>query len=389
MCHLDGVERLGQRTDLVYLDQDRVGATGLDTLLQEIYVGHEQVVAHELAFVADLGGQQLPAFPVVLRHTVLDRVDGVFRYERLEVLDLLLRAALGTLLAFELGVVVHAVGVELRRSAVHADRHIAAFAFAAGLVTGHLDCLEDRLDSVLRTVQRGSETALVTDRRRKVALVEHLLQVVEHLGAHADSLLERGGTHGTDHELLECDRGVRVRTAVDDVHHRDGQRLGVRAADIAVERHAEIVGSGTCNGQRHAEDGVCAELRLGRRTVERDHGLVDTHLVGNVHADDGRGDHLVDILDGVQYALAQVTALIAVAELERFVLARRCAARNGCASECTRNGANFDLDGRIASRVEDFPCVNLYNLHSCKRLNLWFEIMTSFFAPQRYKIIVN
>ena len=65
---------------------------------------------------------------------------------------------------------------------------------------------------------------------------------------------------------------------------------------------------------------------LGRRTVERDHGLVDTDLVGYVHADDGRGDHLVDILDGVQYALAQVTALVAVAELERFVLARRCAA---------------------------------------------------------------
>ena len=151
----------------------------------------------------------------------------------------------------------------------------------------------------------------------------------------------------------------------------------------------DLVFRGTCNGQRHAEDGVCAELRLGRRTVERDHGLVDTHLVGNVHADDGRGDHLVDILDGVQYALAQVTALVAVAELERFVLARRCAARNGCAAECAGYGTYFDLDGRVTSRIEDFSCMDLYNLHSCKRLNLWFEIMTSFFAPQRYKIIVN
>ena len=167
----------------------------------------------------------------------------------------------------------------------------------------------------------------------------------------------------TDHELLERNGGVGVRTAVDDVHHRHGQRLGVGTADVAVEGHAEVVGGSAGYGQRNAQNGVGAQLRLGLRAVEGDHRLVDAYLVGHVHADDGRSDHLVDILHGVHNALAQIAALVAVAKLESLVLTRRCAARHGSTTESTRYGAHFDLDGRISSRVEDLSCVNFYNLH--------------------------
>ena len=219
--------------------------------------------------------------------------------------------------------------------------------------------------------------------------MEHLLEVVEHLGAHAQPLLERRCAHGTDHELLKCDGSVGVRTAVDDVHHRHGQRLGVRTADITVEGHAEIVGSGAGHGQRYAEDGVGTQIRLGLRAVEGDHRLVDTHLIGHVHADDRGSDLLVDVLHGVQHALAQIAALVAVTKLEGLVLARRRAARYGCTAECARYGTNFDLDGRIASRVEDLSCVNLYNLHSCNSLILWFTNLFVRFRPQRYEIIAK
>ena len=362
--HLDSVERLGQRTDLVHLDEDRVGAAHLDALAQEIHVRYEQVVADELAFVAQLAREQLPALPVVLGHAVLDRVDRVFGHEPLEVLDLLLRRTLGALLAFELRIVVYAVLIELRRSAVHADRHVAALTLAAGFISGSLDGFDDRIERVLRTVQRGSETALVAHGRRKAAVVEHLLQVVEHLGAHAHGLLERRSAHGADHELLKSDGSVGVRTAVDDVHHRHGQTLGVRTADITVERHAEVVGGGTGHGQRNAEDGIGAQIRLGLGAVELDHRLVDADLIGYVHADDGGCDHLVHVPHGFLHALAQIAALVAVAQFERLVLAGRGTARNGCAAEGAGYGTNFDLHGRITSRIEDFPCMNLYNLHT-------------------------
>ena len=50
--HLDGLQRLGNRTDLVQLDQDGVACTQLDALGQTLGIGNEQVVAHQLDLAA-------------------------------------------------------------------------------------------------------------------------------------------------------------------------------------------------------------------------------------------------------------------------------------------------------------------------------------------------
>ena len=72
LCEFYGAESFGERTDLVYLYEDRVGATFFDTAFEVLDIGYEQVVAYELATVADKVGENLPACPVVFRHTVLD-----------------------------------------------------------------------------------------------------------------------------------------------------------------------------------------------------------------------------------------------------------------------------------------------------------------------------
>ena len=46
--HLNGLQRLRDRTDLVQLDQDGVAAAQADALGQALSVGDEQVVAHQL-----------------------------------------------------------------------------------------------------------------------------------------------------------------------------------------------------------------------------------------------------------------------------------------------------------------------------------------------------
>ena len=56
-------------------------------------VGDEEVVADELHAAAELGGEQLPAFPVVLGEAVLDGDDGVFRAQRVVDADQLFAAA--------------------------------------------------------------------------------------------------------------------------------------------------------------------------------------------------------------------------------------------------------------------------------------------------------
>ena len=54
---------LGESADLVHLDEDRVGHAEVDSLLEEVDVGDEEVVADDLNFVADLVGESLSSRP--------------------------------------------------------------------------------------------------------------------------------------------------------------------------------------------------------------------------------------------------------------------------------------------------------------------------------------
>ena len=49
----------------------------VDAFLQDLGVGHEQVVAHQLHVLAQALGQDLPAVPVAFVHAVFDADDGV------------------------------------------------------------------------------------------------------------------------------------------------------------------------------------------------------------------------------------------------------------------------------------------------------------------------
>src|SRR5690606_2120234 len=61
--HLNGFQGLGQRANLVELDQDRVADALVDAFLENLGVGHEQVVTDQLYLLTDLVGQHLPARP--------------------------------------------------------------------------------------------------------------------------------------------------------------------------------------------------------------------------------------------------------------------------------------------------------------------------------------
>src|SRR5207244_12846893 len=74
---VDGVEGFADGADLVYLDQNAVGDVLVDSLLQELDVGDEEVVANELNLVADLFRQVRPAFPIVFGEAVFERDDRI------------------------------------------------------------------------------------------------------------------------------------------------------------------------------------------------------------------------------------------------------------------------------------------------------------------------
>ena len=119
--HPDRLEGLGQGADLVDLDEDRVGDAGLDPAAQALGVGDEEVVADELAAVADLVGQGLPAVPVLLVHPVLDRDDRV-AVDRVGPVGGQLGRGERAVLVGEL---VGAVGEDLARRRVERDEDVA------------------------------------------------------------------------------------------------------------------------------------------------------------------------------------------------------------------------------------------------------------------------
>ena len=91
--------------------------------------------------------------------------------------------------------------------------------------------------------------------------------------------------------------------------------MGVDAAQVLVQRKTRRLGSGAGDGQRHAQDGVGTELGLVGGTVRGNQCGIDGALIEGVEAHDCVGALIIDVLDGLRDALAQVAALVAIAQL--------------------------------------------------------------------------
>ena len=248
--HAHRLERLGERADLVHLDEDRVRHAEVDAAAQPLGVRDEEVVPDQLDALAEPVGQRLPPVPVLLGHAVLDRDDRVALGQLDPVVGELRRAQLAALVSQLVG----AVAVELAGRGVERDRHLLA-----GAVAGGLDPGQQQLQRVGIRIEVGGEASLVPDRGTEPALEQGPLQPVEDLDAGAQRLGEGREPHRRDHELLEVHLVVGVGAAVQDVHQRHRQDVRGLPAQVAPERHALLRGGGLRGGERHAEDRVRAE----------------------------------------------------------------------------------------------------------------------------------
>ncbi len=188
---------------------------------------------------------------------------------------------------------------------------------------------------------------------------ENPSQGVEDLGGPAERFPKRGGAQRSDHELLDVESVGRVRPAVQDVHERHGQESREGAPQVAVEGQAQLLRRGTRVRQRHAEDGVRAELRLVRGPVQVAERLVESDLVEGFAAADRGRDHLVHVPDRPQHPFPSIPLGVPVAELECLVSARRRAAGNGRPTGAAGPEEDLHLDGGIAPRVEDFTALDM------------------------------
>ena len=77
MRQLDSLQGLGDRADLIELNEDGITAAELDPFRQALRIGYEQIVPNQLNPAAELLRHQLPAFPVLFIEAVLNGINGV------------------------------------------------------------------------------------------------------------------------------------------------------------------------------------------------------------------------------------------------------------------------------------------------------------------------
>jgi hypothetical protein len=228
----------------------------------------------------------------------------------------------------------------------------------------------------------GVKPPLVTDCGAHALVVDDLLQGVEHLGAIAHRLAEARGAHGDDHELLQVQVVVGVRTAVDDVHHRHRQLVAVHAAEIAVQGQAGFFRGGARDGHRDRQHGVCAQAALVFGAIEVDQGLVQKGLFGGVQAQHGFGDFGVDVLDGLEHAFAQVAGFVTVAQLDGLARAGGGTRGHGGAAHDAGFQQHVALDGGVAAAVEDFTPDDVNNsAHDSLSFSMVWTQMTGASTP--------
>ncbi len=196
---------------------------------------------------------------------------------------------------------------KFRRSGIQSNGHILS-RFQTGLFNG----FQHHLNGFFVGFQIGGETAFITHIGGLSAVFQHPLQGVEHFRPPTQGFAETGSAYGHNHELLEINGIVRMFSAIEDVHHRNGQPMGMNAAQIAEQLYTVLLRSRFGTSQGYAQNGVGAEVPLVFRAVQLNHTCIDNVLTVYGIAIQFLRNGLVDGLHRLQHALSFVQTLIVI-----------------------------------------------------------------------------
>jgi len=136
---------------------------------------------------------------------------------------------------------------------------------------------------------------------------------------------------------------------------------------VGVQWQILVLCSRLGRSQGHGEDGVGAQGCLVFGTVELDHRVVEGFLVAWVSAQQQIADRTVDVGYRLEHTFAQVTALVAITQLERFTRASGCTGRRAGAADDAVVEKHVRFHGGIATGVENFTTFDVDDFcHCCK-----------------------
>ena len=137
--------------------------------------------------------------------------------------------------------------------------------------------------------------------------------------------------------------------------------MRVTSSHICKKRHSCLRGGGLGDGQADAENCVGAEPGLVLGAIDIDHQPVDRDLVLRIAPGQGVEQLALDRVQSLAHALAEIAIGVAVAQLDRFVLAGRGARGDRGAPADAALEFDIDFERRVAPAIEDFPAANINN----------------------------
>ena len=146
---------------------------------------------------------------------------------------------------------------------------------------------------------------------------------MENFSTVTKSFFECWRTNWQNHELLESDWSVRVRTTVDDVHHWSWKNFSVESTKVAVKWDFKVVSSSTSYSDRHTKDCVRTQFTFVRSTVKSDHSTVDSLLITYIVANDSFSNDVVYVVNSFLCTKTTVTRFVTVAKFNCFVFTSR------------------------------------------------------------------
>ena len=263
---------------------------------------------------------------------------------------------------------IFSVFIEFGAGHVDTETHVGS-----RFIPGLLDTLQDDLQRRFVGLEIRGKSALIAHGCVELHGVQHFFQGMKNLGATAQRFGKCRGTHRQDHEFLEIDVVIGMRTAVDDVHHRHRQlhrHASSQAVEVTVERLPGFGRRRARARERHRQHGIGAETRFVVGSIEIDHGSVNAVLITRLLADQRLAYFTINVGTGLFDALAAITPGVAVAQFDGLAAAGGGAGGHGGTADGTGFQGDIRFNSGIPTRIEYLARTYIGNRrHGCYFLN--------------------
>ena len=247
--------------------------------------------------------------------------------------------------------------IKLRSRRIHSNHYLLA-----RFVTGYFNRLQNHFNGFYIGFKVGCKSTFIAYIGWMTCFFQYIFEVMKNFRTPAKRFWKGLSPNRHDHKLLKIDGIVGMTSSIQNVHHGHRKRECIYTTYITVKRHARFLGCGFGNCQRNTKNGIGAQLGLVFCTIKFNHVIVDAFLIGNIPTFKCIRQNCIHMFNRLKNGLAHVKRLIAISEFHRLVCAGWSTGRHSSAAHESVFSIHINLDGRVATGVENLTTHNLFNI---------------------------